>query len=291
MPWNAAGGSGDGARNGASPARNWFTARFCRALSAAASQRAHACTISRRGWTAVASCRRSRPQAHAGVVRTGAGDHGHHTGRNGAAAGDRPFRLASGARGGGAGGRGVTGFVRSPPEPAAVRISSLSERWSRARISRADGSLARSAAAITPWTSCWPAAGAPMLRKSCAEPGLRAGGRSPGCRTAGAIFGRAGIRVPVALRRFRIAGAGSDAVRRVRVIASRAVAEAAGDAAIYAGYGPGPGERHGRCWRQRPELAAERAAAVAGARREFSWERTARLTRQVYEEARARFGA
>jgi glycosyltransferase involved in cell wall biosynthesis len=34
--------------------------------------------------------------------------------------------------------------------------------------------------------------------------------------------------------------------------------------------------------------AARRARSLARAR-EFSWERTARLTRQVYEEARKRF--
>src|SRR5665811_2077600 len=64
------------------------------------------------------------------------------------------------------------------------------------------------------------------------------------------------------------------------VIASRAVEEAAGDAAIYADT---PRELAGALaeMASRPELAGAR---------EFSWERTARLTRQVYEEARARFG-
>ncbi len=40
-----------------------------------------------------------------------------------------------------------------------------------------------------------------------------------------------------------------------------------------------------------PELAARTARRVRWrAPREFSWERTARLTREVYEEARRRFG-
>ena len=51
--------------------------------------------------------------------------------------------------------------------------------------------------------------------------------------TAGALFRRPGIRLSIALRRLRIARLGSDAMRRL-VIASRAVAEVAGEAAIYA---------------------------------------------------------
>ena len=74
------------------------------------------------------------------------------------------------------------------------------------------------------------------------------------------------------------------------VIASRAVEEAAGDAAIYADT---PGELASAMSElaSRPELApALRQRSLAHAR-EFSWERTAMLTRQVYEEARARFDA
>ena len=73
------------------------------------------------------------------------------------------------------------------------------------------------------------------------------------------------------------------------VIASSAVAEAAGDAAIYAD----DGEALARAMRQaleRPEWPAERRALSLARAREFSWERTARLTRAVYEEARRRFG-
>jgi glycosyltransferase involved in cell wall biosynthesis len=74
------------------------------------------------------------------------------------------------------------------------------------------------------------------------------------------------------------------------VIASRAVAEAAGDAAIYAAT-PRELAEAMALLASRPDLAAaarERSLARAS---EFSWEQTARLTRQVYEEARARFGA
>jgi glycosyltransferase involved in cell wall biosynthesis len=73
------------------------------------------------------------------------------------------------------------------------------------------------------------------------------------------------------------------------VIASRAVEEAAGDAAVYADT---PRELAGALAElaSRPELAAALRQHSLARAREFSWERTARLTRQVYEEARARFG-
>jgi len=73
------------------------------------------------------------------------------------------------------------------------------------------------------------------------------------------------------------------------VIASRAVAEAAGDAAIYAG----TVEEMAAAMRgviENPEWAAERRARGQERAGEFTWERTARMTREVYEEARRRFG-
>ena len=42
---------------------------------------------------------------------------------------------------------------------------------------------------------------------------------------------------------------------------------------------------------ERPEWVAERSALSLERAREFSWERTARLTREVYLEARRRFGS
>jgi len=72
------------------------------------------------------------------------------------------------------------------------------------------------------------------------------------------------------------------------VIASRAVSDAAGDAAIYAGT---PAELATAMLKaiERPEWLAEyRARSLAHARM-FSWERTARLTYEVYLEARKRF--
>jgi glycosyltransferase involved in cell wall biosynthesis len=74
------------------------------------------------------------------------------------------------------------------------------------------------------------------------------------------------------------------------VIASRAVEEAAGDAAIYADTARDLASAM-EMLASRPEFAAEARQRSLARAAEFSWERTARLTRQVYEEARARFGA
>jgi glycosyltransferase involved in cell wall biosynthesis len=72
------------------------------------------------------------------------------------------------------------------------------------------------------------------------------------------------------------------------VIASPAVSELAGDAAIYAG----TSEELARAMLQavgQPEwLAAFRARSLARAQL-YSWDRTARLTHEVYQEARKRF--
>ena len=77
----------------------------------------------------------------------------------------------------------------------------------------AAGSLARSAA-----PSCGGpgARRAPPRRRSRNSSGARLapGRRGGGFRTAGAVFGRARLCLPIALRRLRTAGAGSHAVRR-----------------------------------------------------------------------------
>jgi len=73
------------------------------------------------------------------------------------------------------------------------------------------------------------------------------------------------------------------------VIASPAVAEAGGDAAIY-GDGPAALARALRQAAENPEWVADRRARSLSRAREFTWERSARLTYQVYEEARRRFG-
>jgi len=72
------------------------------------------------------------------------------------------------------------------------------------------------------------------------------------------------------------------------VIASRAVAEAGGDAAVYADGAAALAEAMEAAIQ--PEWRAERRARSLARAREFSWERTARLTYEVYREARRRFG-
>jgi glycosyltransferase involved in cell wall biosynthesis len=74
------------------------------------------------------------------------------------------------------------------------------------------------------------------------------------------------------------------------VIASHAVGEVAADAAIYA---DSPAELVAamREVAGRPEFRAEWRARGLARAREFTWERTARLTYEVYLEARRRFGS
>jgi alpha-1,3-rhamnosyl/mannosyltransferase len=74
------------------------------------------------------------------------------------------------------------------------------------------------------------------------------------------------------------------------VIASPAVAEAAGDAAIYAADAPALVAAMVQAV-ERPEWLAEFRARSLRWAAGFSWERTARLTHDVYEEARRRFAA
>jgi glycosyltransferase involved in cell wall biosynthesis len=73
------------------------------------------------------------------------------------------------------------------------------------------------------------------------------------------------------------------------VIASHAVAETAGDAAVYADTVKDLAAAMRRV-AEDPEWAGERRARGRARAREFTWERTARATREVYEEARRRFG-
>ncbi len=73
------------------------------------------------------------------------------------------------------------------------------------------------------------------------------------------------------------------------VIASRAVAEAGGDAAVYV-QGAGELAQAMKDAIRRPEFVAELGARSLARAAGFSWERTARLTYAVYEEALQRFG-
>ena len=155
----------------------------------------------------------------------------------------------------------------------------------------AGGGLARSAARITQWTWCWPAAGAPISPNLRREPGLQRAGEVPDEQLPELYSGALAFVYPSLYEGF-----GLPVLEAMQcgacVIASRAVAEAAGDAAIYAE----GAERTGRrpCWQVatsgRPGLPNRRARSLARAA-EFSWERTARADPiEVYQEARSRFG-
>ncbi len=74
------------------------------------------------------------------------------------------------------------------------------------------------------------------------------------------------------------------------VITTPALAEAAGDAAIFAANGPQLVEAMLQAIARPAWLAEFRARSLRRAG-QFSWERTARLTHEVYEEARRRFAA
>src|ERR1019366_2379954 len=205
---------GTGARDGAAGGGPGAWSRFRRAVSPPAAQRAHPARSFAVDGPALASRRAARPAAHAGAVRTRSGDHGDYAGREGTAGGHRALRSAAGAGGGGAGSGGP--LVPSGGDRPGGALLPLRGDVRAAQESRhAAGSLARSAR---------PSRGGPGARRAAARrrsrnpPRARTapGGRSGGCRTARAVFGRAGVCLPVVLRRLRTAGAGSHAVRRAR---------------------------------------------------------------------------
>jgi glycosyltransferase involved in cell wall biosynthesis len=74
------------------------------------------------------------------------------------------------------------------------------------------------------------------------------------------------------------------------VIASRAVAETAGDAALYAENSPGSLAEAMLAVAERPEMAEDYRRRSLARAAEFSWDRTARATFEVYQEAVRRFG-
>jgi alpha-1,3-rhamnosyl/mannosyltransferase len=118
-------------------------------------------------------------------------------------------------------------------------------------------------------------------------PGLRLLGEVPDAALAGLYSGALALVYPSSYEGF-----GLPVLEAMQcgscVIASRALEEAGGPAAVYADGVKPLAEAMLKAASDGDWLADRRAAAVARAR-EFSWERTARLTYEVYQEARRRF--
>jgi len=119
------------------------------------------------------------------------------------------------------------------------------------------------------------------------EPGLQLIGEVPDARLAELYSGALALVCPSLYEGF-----GLPVLEAMQcgapVIASSAVVEAGGDAAIYAD-GAGALTRAMCQALEQPGWVVERRALSLARAREFSWERTARLTHEVYLEARRRF--
>jgi len=119
------------------------------------------------------------------------------------------------------------------------------------------------------------------------EPGLRLIGEVPDQQLAALYSGALAVVIPSFYEGF-----GLPVLEAMQcgacVIAARALWETGGDAAVYAD-GPVQLADAMRQAAADPVRLAERRARSLARAREFSWDRTARLTYQVYEEARRRF--
>ena len=121
------------------------------------------------------------------------------------------------------------------------------------------------------------------------EPGLRLAGEVPDSELAALYSGALAFVYPSLYEGF-----GLPVVEAMQcgtpVIASHAVEEAGGAAVAYAD-DPEEMARAMRAAIEQPDWHASRGALSLERAREFTWERAARLTHEVYEEARRRFGS
>jgi glycosyltransferase involved in cell wall biosynthesis len=120
------------------------------------------------------------------------------------------------------------------------------------------------------------------------EPGLRLLGEVPDAQLPALYSGSTAFVYPSLYEGF-----GLPVVEAMQcgacVIASPALAETGGDAAIYAATAPELAQAMIEAL-ERPAWRAEWGARALARAAEFSWERTARQTYEVYQEARRRFG-
>ena len=267
MPWSAAGGSGALARElGRLRRRPGPRPRFRRALSAAPSQRAHPARSLALDGRALASCRPARPPAHSGAARTRPRDHGDHARREGAAS--RPSSASACAR--------IAwwrcrrprrhwfrpGGSRSPAPPYFLFVGTLEPRKNLETLLEAWREVRRNHAVDLVL------AGRPPRRCS------RHSGRSPDCGWRAkspdselpALYSGALAFVYPSLYE----GFGLPVLEAMQcgapVIASRAVEEAAGDAAIYADTARDLASAMAEL-ASRPECGRSGARAFPGARR------------------------